>query len=56
MDRLALLENFFNEVADLTIRHEEWKGSAVVFPNDLGMALSKVDPEWYRKWKERKHA
>ncbi len=55
-DRLELLEQFFKAVANLTLNHkvvysrvdENVDGSAVVYPSDLGAALEKVDPEWWK--------
>ena len=41
------LENFFREVAQLTLNHETIGDHAVVFPSELGKALVKVDPEWW---------
>lgn len=45
-DRLEKLERFFKEVASLAINHEVLEDTAVVYPFDLGEALSRVDPEW----------
>lgn len=47
-DRFMKLENFFQEVVKLTIEHEVIGDAAVVYPSALGVALSRVDPEWYR--------
>ncbi len=55
-DRLELLEQFFKEVANLTLNHrvvysrvdENVDGQATVYPSDLGAALEKVDPEWWK--------
>jgi hypothetical protein len=47
-DRLAKLERFFKEVADLTVEHEVIADTAVVYPSALGESLSRVDPEWYQ--------
>jgi len=41
------LENFFREVAQLTLNHREDGNRAWVSPADLGAALVKVDPEWW---------
>lgn len=41
------LENFFREVVQLTLNHEVIGDNAVVFPSELGKALTKVDPEWW---------
>jgi hypothetical protein len=46
-DRLEKLERFFREVVDLTVRHKLIAGTAIVYPSDLGEALSRVDPDWY---------
>lgn len=40
------LEEFFREVAELTLNHDVLGDSAVVYPNKLGKALEKVDSEW----------
>lgn len=52
-DRLAKLEAFFREVAELTVNHYVLvngdEDSAVVYPSKLGAALERVDPQW---WKE----
>jgi predicted transcriptional regulator len=42
------LEQFFKEVATLTLRHREIENMAWVSPADLGNALMKVDPEWWK--------
>lgn len=46
------LEQFFRTVADLTSNHDVLSdragGYAVVWPKDLGKALEKVDPEWWK--------
>lgn len=47
-DRLEKLEAFFEEVGDLTSNHETLHDHAVVYPSDLGKALEKVDPDWWR--------
>ena len=52
MDRLAILEQFFREVAHMTVFHRGIEGRdgelyASVAPSDLDRALVKVDPEWY---------
>lgn len=54
--RLEKLESFFKEVASLTVNHDTLTSSddgvedeyAVVYPNKLGAALEKVDPDWYK--------
>lgn len=59
LDRRTKLELFFREVADLTSNHDgihfHTTGGrevdidiAVVYPNKLGAALEKVDPEWWK--------
>lgn len=40
------LQRFFSEVKDLTINHDVLDDHAVVYPRDLGDALSRVDPHW----------
>lgn len=40
------LQRFFSEVKELTINHDVLEDSAVVYPRDLGDALSRVDPHW----------
>ena len=40
------LQKFFSEVKDLTINHDVLEDHAVVYPRDLGDALSRVDPSW----------
>lgn len=60
--RLALLEEFYETVARLTLRHESIhipaddaaqfdEDYAVVWPKDLGAALEKVDPKWVERVK-----
>lgn len=46
--RIRELENFFREVALLTLNHETIDDNAVVFPSELGKALEKVDPVWWK--------
>jgi hypothetical protein len=50
-ERLQKLEAFYRAVADLTVNHDTLVSGdeeyAVVYPNKLGKALEKVDPEWY---------
>lgn len=40
------LQRFFSEVKELTINHDVLEDHAVVYPRDLGDALSRVDPHW----------
>jgi hypothetical protein len=40
------LQRFFSEVKELTINHDVLDDNAVVYPRDLGDALSRVDPHW----------
>jgi hypothetical protein len=40
------LQRFFSEVKELTINHDVLEDNAVVYPRDLGDALSRVDPHW----------
>lgn len=47
--RLAKLEAFYREVAELTLNHANIGDCAVVFPSVLGLALEKVDPEWWKQ-------
>jgi hypothetical protein len=47
-ERLEKLEAFFKEVGDLTSNHETLHDHAVDYPSDLGKALEKVDPDWWR--------
>ncbi len=35
-------------VKELTINHDVLDDNAVVYPRDLGAALSRVDNEWYK--------
>lgn len=48
---LRKLREFYNEVRTLTIEHDIIEnndvGIAVVYPNRLGSALSKVNSNWY---------
>ena len=44
-----LLEQFFKEIAELTIDHNILSGNAIVFADKLGNALEKVDKEWWKK-------
>lgn len=48
---LRKLRDFYKEVAELAIQHDvienDVTGIAVVYPNRLATALSKVDPHWY---------
>jgi hypothetical protein len=46
-DRIEKLELFFKEIANLTANHKVLADHAVVYPADLGEALSRVDPDWY---------
>jgi putative addiction module antidote len=46
-NRLAKLEQFFKEVANLTVGHEVIADTVVVYPAALGESLSRVDPDWY---------
>ena len=48
-DRQEKLEQFFTEVANLTVDHEVIAGEAVVYPSALAKALSRVDPDWHHK-------
>jgi len=47
--KLLILDNFFKEVRDLTLNHDELDDAAVVYPSKLGVALEKVNKDW---WKE----
>lgn len=47
MTRTEKLERFFEEVAHLTVNHDELSYRAVVYPSKLGKALERVDPEWF---------
>jgi len=47
--KLLILDNFFKEVRDLTLNHDELDDAAVVYPSKLGVALGKVNKDW---WKE----
>jgi len=48
--KLLILDNFFKEVRDLTLNHDvNMRGVAIVYPSKLGVALEKVDKDW---WKE----
>lgn len=44
--RLKKLEQFFDQVADLTVNHEVLNDHACVFASKLGNALDKVDDRW----------
>jgi hypothetical protein len=48
---LRKLREFYNEVRTLAVEHDVIEndeiGIAVVYPNRLGSALSKVNPKWY---------
>lgn len=48
---LRKLREFYKEVCLLTVEHDiienDEIGIAVVYPNRLGSALSKVNPNWY---------
>lgn len=52
-DRLFRLNEFYREVARLTVKHDviikkgTSHGVASVSPKTLGEALSKVDPKWF---------
>jgi hypothetical protein len=43
------LDDFFKRIAKLTSNHQCIGDKAVVYPRDLGAALSEVDPEWWLK-------
>ncbi len=45
------LKSCYEAVKKLTLHHDVWKESAVVFPSKLGIELEKVDPQW---WQENK--
>ena len=47
--REQVLRKFFSSVRTLTMHHGEVNGIASVTPQDLGSALEKVTPDW---WKE----
>lgn len=44
---LAKLEEFFMTVAKLTLNHDDQDGYAVIYASHLGIALAKVDPNWF---------
>lgn len=48
---LRKLREFYNEVRSLATEHDvienDTSGIAVVYPSRLGLALSKVNPNWY---------
>lgn len=50
--KLPELLAFYREVCNLTlnhaVEHSDMGPTAVVYPRDLGEALSKVNPEWYK--------
>ncbi len=48
------LETFFKEVAFLTGHHRNLGDKAVVFADDLGKALAKVDSTWHVDIPKRK--
>lgn len=47
VNRLATLEQFFKDVAELTLGCELISDTAVVCPAALGVSLRGVDPDWY---------
>lgn len=42
------LEAFFKQIAFLTSTHDSCKDNAVVTAKNLGEALEKVDPDWWK--------
>lgn len=42
------LNDFFDEVVNLTINHNVLHNNAVIYANRLGAALEKVDPDWWK--------
>lgn len=46
------LKDFYNDICDLTINHEVCDDKAVVYPNNLGAALAKVDENWFVSFKK----
>ena len=45
---LAKLREFYRDVARMTLHHDVLGESAVVYPSNLGVALAKIDPEWWK--------
>jgi hypothetical protein len=45
---LEKLKAFYEEVKNLTLNHAVVDDTAVVFPSDLGVALQRIDPTWYK--------
>lgn len=49
---LNKLREFYKEICNLTVNHDTiengLEGIAVVYPNKLGIALSKVNLDWYK--------
>jgi len=43
------LEQLYEDVKYLTMNHGDIGGHATITAKDLGEALEKVDPEWWRK-------
>ena len=41
------LKVLYRDVKFLTANHNVIGDYAVVFPNDLGQVLEKIDPDWY---------
>lgn len=47
-----LLEQFFKEIAELTLDHSVYGGVAAVSAQKLGDALEKVDNMWWKNCKK----
>ena len=46
-EHIEKLEQFFKEIASMTISHDVIDDHACVTADRLGAALEKVNPEWY---------
>lgn len=44
---LRKLREFYKDVSEITINHDNISNVAVVYPNKLSSALEKVDVQWY---------
>lgn len=44
---ITALQDFYDEVRQLTVNHDVENDTAVVYISKLGRALSRVDPKWW---------